>query len=217
MEVNIPTNYNEITIEQLIRWSKAVEENQLEILEHQLVSIFCNVPFKDTVLIPIKDFNEIVSTLQKLFESEPVFIDRFELNGTKYGFIPNLDNLTTAEYIDMDTYFNTDPLRFMAVMYRPIKSKFKNLYEIEEYDGTEKRYLEMAHATASTFLGAKVFFYNLSIELLKHIPTFLQQEMTAEQLITLEKNGGGISVLTQSLEEITSSTRQYMPYQFFSF
>ena len=210
MTITIPQNYNEITIEQMVKWNKAGEENQDTILEYQMVSILCNIPFTEVLHIPLKEFREVLLELNKLFESEPVLIDRFELNGITYGFIPNFDNLTTAEYIDLDTYAETDILRFLAVIYRPIANKFGKLYNIEEYKGTEENYLKMAHAPAMAFLGAKVFFWNLSKELLKHIPNFLEQELTAEQKTLLEQNGVGIAQLTQSLETITSNTMQSM-------
>lgn len=209
MTITIPQNYHEITIEQMVKWNKAVEENHTSILEYQMVSILCNVSFIDVLNIPHKEFKEIIAELVKLFESEPVLIDRFELNGITYGFIPNFDNLTTAEYIDMDTYAETDILRFMAVIYRPIEGTFGKLYNIKEYKGTEENYLKMAHAPAMAFLGAKVFFWNLSKELLKHLPTFLAEEMTAEDRTLLEKNGDGIHQLTQSLEVITSNIQKF--------
>ncbi len=209
MTITIPQNYNEITIEQMVKWNKAVEDNHTSILEYQMVSILCNVSFIDVLNIPHKEFKEIVGELVKLFESEPVLIDRFELNGITYGFIPNFDNLTTAEYIDLDTYAETDILRFMAVIYRPIVSKFGKLYNIEDYNGTEENYLKMAHAPAMAFLGAKVFFWNLSKELLKHLPTFLAEEMTAEEQTHLRTNGVGIQALTQSLEVIISNIPKF--------
>lgn len=213
MTITIPQNYNEITIEQMIRWNKAVEENQTSILEYQMVSILCDISFIDVLNIPHKEFNEIVIELTKLFETEPALIDRFEMNGITYGFIPNFDNLTTAEYIDLDTYAETDILRFLAVAYRPIVNKFGKLYNIEEYKGTEANYLKMAHAPSMAFLGAKVFFWDLSRELLKHLPSFLEQELTTEQQTLLAKNGVGISQLMQSLEGITSNIPKYMSLQ----
>lgn len=217
MTITIPQNYNEITVEQMVKWNKAVEENHTSILEFQMVSILCNVSFIDVLNIPLQQLREVVSELVKLFESEPVLIDRFELNGVTYGFIPNFDNLTTAEYIDLDTYAETDILRFLAVLYRPIESTYGKLYNIQDYKGTEENYLKMAHAPAMAFLGAKVFFWNLSKELLKHLPTFLQGELTAEELTVLEKNGAGISQLTQSLEEITSNIPKYTNLRFSNF
>lgn len=216
MTITIPQNYNEITIEQMIRWNKAVEENQTSILEYQMVSILCDISFIDVLNIPHKEFKEILIELTKLFETEPALIDRFEMNGITYGFIPNFDNLTTAEYIDLDTYAETDILRFLAVAYRPIQNKFGKLYNIEDYKGTEANYLKMAHAPAMAFLGAKVFFWDLSRELLKHLPTFLEQELTTEQQTLLAKNGVGISQLTQSLTEITSNIPKFTNLQSFN-
>jgi len=212
MTITIPQTYNEITTEQMLRYNKAVETN--EILEFQKVSILCNIPLQDVLKIPFNEFSEIVNELNKLFETEPTLIDRFEMKGITYGFIPNFDELSTAEYIDLDTYAGTDPLRFLAVAYRPIKSKFNHLYNIEEYKGTESNYMKMAHAPAMAYLGAMVFFWNLSNELLKHLPRFLERELTAEQSTALQRSGDGIQALMQSLEETISNIPKFTSLQY---
>jgi hypothetical protein len=110
--------------------------------------------------------------------------------------------------IDLHNYIGTDPLKAMMVMYRPIKGKFKTLYNIEEYKGTDGFEI-MNDAPASIFLGAKVFFYNLSNELLSCFPSYIQRITTEEEKIILEKNGVGISQLMQSLKDTCSNIPKY--------
>jgi hypothetical protein len=214
MTINIPTDYSDVTISQLMRWEKALQDNNELLLEFQLVSIFCDIPLTETIKIPQDEFTEIVDIISKLQDTPQPFKRRFTLNGIEYGFIPNLDEMETGEYIDIGTYFDTDPLRLMAVLFRPIKRKQKDLYAIADYKGTEETYMLMANAPASELLGAKVFFWNLATELLKHIPTYLQKNLTTEQAGLLERNGVGIFQLMQSLEAITSNMNEFTNLKF---
>jgi len=132
MTINIPTDYSDVTISQLMRWEKAVEDNNELLLEFQLISIFCDIPLTETIKIPQDQFDEVVDMISKLQENEHQFKRRFTLNGIEYGFIPNLDEMETGEYIDIGTYFDTDPLRLMAVLFRPIINKHKDLYSIDK-------------------------------------------------------------------------------------
>lgn len=217
MTINIPTDYSDVTISQLMKWEKAVEENNELLLDFQLISIFCNIPLTETIKIPQDQFTEVVDMISRIQDNQQTFKRQFTLNGVDYGFIPNLDEMTTGEYIDIGTYFDADPLRLMAVLYRPIKQKHKDLYSIEKYKGTEETYKLMAHAPSSELLGAKVFFWSLATELLKHIPIYLQRNLSKEQEMLLERNGVGTLQLMQSLEVITSNMKPFTNLKFSNF
>jgi len=72
----------------------------------------------------------------------------------------------------------------------------------------------MANAPASELLGAKVFFWSLATELLKHIPIYLQKNLSTEEGTLLERNGVGTSQLMQSLETITSNMKAFTNLKF---
>ena len=213
MRIEVPTDLSQITIGQFLKWKHASENSSEEFLPFLLISIFCNIELNEVIKIPKKQFDEIIFTIGQALEQEPKHELRFTMNGVEYGFIPNIDEIKTGEYIDLDTYINIEPLKAMMVMYRPIKGKFKTLYNIEEYKGTDGFEI-MNDAPASIFLGAKVFFYNLSNELLKCLPSYFNRVTTEEEKTIMEKNGVGISQLMQSLKEITSNTSKYMNYQY---
>ena len=214
MRIEVPTDLSQITIGQFLKWKHASENSSEEFLPFLLISIFCNIELNECIKIPKKQFDEILLTIGQALEQEPKHELRFTMNGIEYGFLPNIDEIKTGEYIDLDTYINTDPLKAMMVMYRPIKGKYgKNLYNIEEYKGTDGFEI-MNDAPASIFLGAKVFFYNLSNELLMCLPNYLQRVTTTEEKMLMDINGVGISQLMQSLEEIISNTPKFMSYQY---
>jgi hypothetical protein len=214
MRIEVPTSLEHITIKQFLKWKHATENSSEEFLPFQLISIFCNIELNEVIKIPLKQFEDIIFTIGKALEETPKHVQRFMMNGVEYGFIPNFDNVSTAEYVDLDTYIDTDVLKAMMVMYRPINQTFgKDLYNIKEYNGTDGFEI-MNDSPASVFLGAKVFFWNLGTELKNYIPRYLERVTTEEEKIILEKNGVGISQLTQLLEGIDLNTNKSMdlPY-----
>ena len=213
MRIEVPTSLNQITIGQFLKWKNAVEKSSEEFLQFQLVSIFCNIDLNEVIKIPLKQFEEIIATIGTALSEQPKHVERFKMNGVEYGFIPNLDSITTAEYIDLDAYIETDVLKAMMVMYRPIENSFGKLYNIKEYSGTDGFDI-MKDAPASVYLGAKVFFWNLSSELLRYLPNYLQREITEAERITLEQNGVGISQLTQSLQTILPNMNLFTNFQY---
>lgn len=119
------------------------------------------------------DFNSIqyLSTyIMTLFPNEEEkFVDKFELEGVRYGFIPSWKKMTFAEYVDLDTLFTKkrnellDYIHIiMAILYRPITHEpDKKEYKIEKYDYEsmqERAELFKKHLDIKYYVGAQFFF-----------------------------------------------------------
>lgn len=219
MKINIPENLNEITIKQFFDFKKCCDTNQDDqYLRLAMVSIFCDVSVEDIKKISSKDFIDISNQLTNVLKETPVHVERFIINGVEFGFIPNLENITAGEYIELDTLFKDEEtyLEQMAVMYRPVVSKHKTLYRIEPFESTEKHKDIMIAAPISAYLGSKVFFCNLLNELLESFQLFLimgGKEVTdlGEVLAT---NGVGINQFIQSLEEVSMNLKKQLNLTF---
>jgi len=134
----------------------------------------------------VVDFENFLNELQLILKQDAKFIQRFTLNGIDYGFVPNLDNIKTKEWVDIDLY-QADPQnihRLLSILYRPVKKQKwyhkllnKDRYEIEEYNGTHNEFLQ---APIEVFLGMMVFFYRLRTELLVTTNTYIQTQVIAE-------------------------------------
>ena len=219
MKINIPENLNEITIKQFFDFKKCCDTNQDDqYLRLAMVSIFCDVSVEDIKKISSKDFIDISNQLTNVLKETPRHLKRFIINGVEFGFIPNLENITAGEYIELDTLFKDEEtyLEQMAVMYRPIVSKHKNLYRIEPFESTEKHKDIMIAAPISAYLGSKVFFCNLLNELLESFQLFLimgGKEVTDLGEV-LAKNGVGINQFIQSLEEVSMNLKKQLNLTF---
>ena len=144
--------------------------------------------------LPINETDNILLRISQVLGEKPNYIQRFELDGVEYGFIPNLDNITTAEWVDIENYQGNqeDADKLVSILYRPIKKSFsffkKNYYSIEEYKGTNDK---LRKAPLEVYLGALVFFYHLGKSLLKHIGTYtkkLTQEERDKLLNIIQSN-----------------------------
>ena len=219
MKINIPESLNEITIKQFFDFKKCCDVSQDDqYLRLAMVSIFCDVSVEDIKKISSKDFIDISNQLTNVLKETPVHVERFIINGIEFGFIPNLENITAGEYIELDTLFKDEEtyLEQMAVMYRPITVTHKNLYNIEPFESTEKHKDIMIAAPISAYLGSKVFFCNLLNELLESFQLFLimgGKEVTdlGEVLAT---NGVGINQFIQSLEEVSMNLKKQLNLTF---
>ena len=133
----------------------------------------------------LKDANrKVLSYLQGLNNKQDSLTQKFEYNGCEYGLIPDFEDLTVAEYIDIDKYQN-DPNnihRLMAIMYRPVTSTWNNKYEIEEYEGTSKYSDRFLDLDINLYHGVLSFFLAISQILLKDIQTSLQKKMKQKNL-----------------------------------
>ena len=162
----------------------------------------------DTILEKIDKYKPTTKrsyliSIVSLLKEQPKFIQRFIHNGKEYGFIPNLDEITAGEYIDLDSFLKDESTynKAISVLYRPILNKRKDLYNIEEYNGSHEDFNTLSLEIA---LGSMLFFWNLSNELLKTMKEYLLQpknQMTLEAV--LAQSGVGINQFIQSLEDVS--------------
>jgi len=191
IEVSIPSTLKEVKLkdyQSLLLIDKPNDED--------LLKCILNINTKELGKIKDKDVDYLINHINKLFEQEHKFIPTFNLNGVAYGFIPNLDEITYGENKDITSYINEwgNMHKAMAVLFRPIKLKKNNKYIIEEYEGSHRYAETMKQMPLDIVLGAMVFFYNLTNELLNYIPSYLEKELVKEQTIgqISQENGEAI-------------------------
>ena len=203
--INVPTELNEITLKQYQKFLKVQDSKQNNtFLQTKMIEIFCNVKMQDALNIKLSDADRISSLISKMFEQKPDLVKSFWLNNVEYGFVPDLDEITLGEYIDLDTYMSEwENIQIaMNVLYRPIKQKLGEKYLIEEYDPDTKD--KLINMPMDAVFGSIIFFYRLGIELSQTMMNYLENEEGNLQVQGLDflKNGDGIQAFTDSLEEI---------------
>ena len=210
MEILVPTKINDITLEEYQKFAAInTEDNDDDFVAFKTIEIFCGLDLSIVSKMPLKDAEDISKEISDVLNQTVSFQRRFELDGVEYGFLPKLDEMTLGEYIDLEEGLKDtkDWHKAAAVMYRPIKKKFKDLYTIEEYTGDSKYHEVMKRAPLGEITQAVVFFYNIVSELLEASKTFLlSKEMERFKTILLKDSSprgmAGLTVFTHLLGEM---------------
>jgi hypothetical protein len=220
LQITVPTSLNEITLDQYQRFVSIMENNpESDFVQQKMIEIFCNVPLKLVPTIPLKEVNEIIALLNEMFNAEYKLKPIFKLGNTNFGFIPNLDEISLGEFSDLDAYFGKwDKMHnAMAVLYRPIVEKYKDKYNIEDYNGSITYCDVMKQMPMDVVMGAMVFFYNLSSELIISSLNYLEKNPQVQAMIdkhNLEQNGDGIHLSMLYLKEMLEDLMKFPNYDY---
>ena len=211
MKVTVPTSLSDIKLSQYQKFIRTTKDSKDDnFVARQMVGIFCNLTDEQVKNIAANSFDDLVNSITSVLIKEPEFKSTFNLDGVDYGFIPNLDEITLGEKVDLDSYYQDLETmdKAMAVLYRPIKIKKRDKYLIEAYTGDSNS----IDPTLDIVFGANFFFLNLMNELLNYIPNFIEKEVAHNQkaLQILEQNGDGIVAFTNSLREMFEDLKKLL-------
>ena len=159
-----------LTIENYVKIYKVKDLFDEEYFLPRLINILTDAPM-DLLLKAERDKIQMLNKpLMDIFPSDkPVFLDRFELDGVQYGFLPSWKKMSFGEFADLDTLMTKKPEEMLdfihiitAIMYRPIvKEISKHKFEIEEYDFNstqERAELFKKKLDVEVSLGGQFFF-----------------------------------------------------------
>ena len=211
IELSVPDALSDITLGQYQKYLKILDqnkddENAAEFINLKTIEIFCNVEFKDVLKIPLGEAEKVLTIINKAFEEKPDIIRHFKLLSVDMGFIPNLERISLGEYIDVENNIVDWQTmhKAMAVLYRPVNFRSKEKYTIAPYEPSDEVSELMKEMPLDVAMSSMVFFYDLGMELLKAIPTYIQKNLTEEQTYllkqTLAQSGVGINQFTHLLE-----------------
>lgn len=212
VDIYVPSSISEIPLCHYQEFLKLqATSNDQEFIAQKMVEIFCGLQLKDVVKLKVTSVNELIVHFTKIFKEKPKFKPTFKIGDVEFGFIPNLENITFGEYVDLENYLSKweDFHKAMAVMYRPITIRKEDKYEIMEYTGAAAFSEGMKFAPMDVAISASVFFWTLGSELLNATLDYLTNELKTNEKefqilaheLNLGKSGGGIVQFTDSLKE----------------
>ncbi len=203
VKLSIPTTLNEITLGQYQEFDKLDLTKEAEV-QSKMIEIFCKVPIEVVRSMKAKDITDICVIINNMFDTEHQLINRFQMNGIDYGFIPDLENMSFGEYVDLDTFIgdNDNLHRAINVLYRPIDLKQGQRYTLKEYNPDTNE--DAKNYPLDAVFGAIVFFYNLGKDLSTVIlnSSSKKNEESLAQFLASQPNGAGTIQSMQSLTEI---------------
>jgi len=199
-DIKIPETLNDIILSDWLKWQAVDKEADEDFVNRRALSIFYGIRADHYNGLKVKDIEHLINSLNKVFEEKPVLKRRFKLNGIEYGLIPNFDNMTFGEFIDLDKYASDkERHKLMSILYRPIKRTSGKRYKIAKYKGSDNALLDMP---LGVMLGCIAFFLTIAEQLLTVILKSTQEENPQEWKEVLAKSGVGMEALTPLPEDM---------------
>lgn len=193
---NLPTAWNEVSIGE---YSKLMIElskegaSEIQLILKSLEALL-GIDVGKLSKVPIKQLKLAYAQLQELTSTMPnIELNRvIEIDGIEYGIIPDFNELTLGEFVDLDNYLqdswhNLDNI--LSILYRPIINRDGNSYIIEQYDlKTFRDRVKIFNNNLSidTAYGALVFFYLIGKKQLDIMQLSLMMEVKSKKKESLE-------------------------------
>jgi hypothetical protein len=184
IKVNIAANAAGVTLVKYIDYQNAVDSIEK-------VHIITGKSTESIKILQMHVIDEIISKFEAALQLSPEGFERkVRLGATELGFIPNLNEMTFGEYIDLDSSCSDlyqdgklngqSALKMMCILYRPIKTKFGKYYDIAPYNTTAiaKYQDDVKQLTLAHVLNVLLFFSSLEIELYNSSLEYLAKEIT---------------------------------------
>jgi|TARA_B100001094_G_scaffold97481_2_gene93525 hypothetical protein len=204
--IKIPENLREITLGQYQKYLKMEKENKDEtFIAQKMIEIFCQTRLDYVMKMRWKDVQDITVDLANMFEADQNLKKQFTMNSTTYGFIPNLDEISFGEFVDLDGCLQDwqEMHKAMQILYRPVEISVRGKYNIKQYDGVLDD--SMKDMPLEYALGAVFFLLSLGKELSAIMMDYLQRGVLKEHTLLkqgLAENGVGIHHFTKQLKEM---------------
>lgn len=189
----LPTSWDEVSIGQYSKLMIAVDKEDSTEIELMVKSLeaLADIPGGLLTKVPIKMLREAYNQLKELTSTVPnkELTRVIEIDGVEYGFIPNWDELSLGEFVDLDNYLqdgfnNLD--KVFAVLYRPVLKRDGIKYIIEDYNLdniVNRRKLFRERMSIDTLYAALVFFCNIGRKLTENTLSFLEEEIKSQNII----------------------------------
>ena len=205
MRIEVPTDLNDITVDQYQRYMAAnVEGADEDFLMFKTIEVFCDVDMKAVSQFPLSQAQDLYSDILLALDQTPTFNPFFTHDGVDYGFMPDMESMSIGEYIDLESGLSDskDLHKAAAVMFRPIKKRKGKYYTIADYKGSNEEGKNAKRFPMGVVSSAVVFFYSIAKELLlvsRHYSRIEQIEKDSKTIaleLNLLRNGAGISPST---------------------
>lgn len=187
----IPADNSQITVKRFVAFHLAKTD-----IEKAMIA--ADAKRKDIEALKLDAILDIIDIFEdSLKVGAPRHEQTFFVNKKRLGFIPDFNELSFKEHVELDTYaqaiFKKDETNFkelpnlLAVMFRPVDKIFGKFYTLREYDSDKvKQYIdEINELTMDRVNGALVFFstienelLNNSLESLEELTTTMKMELT---------------------------------------
>ena len=198
MELKLPHRWSDLSLGELQVMMTA--DNPLE-----KISICSGYSVEKLRAMPQKLIEAASAHLDNLLTQETARHEKVvEMDGKRFGFIPNWDEFTAGEWIDMENHledFWANAHKITALLYREVTYELGDKYEIKKYTAKEDASI-FEEMPADLISGMLLFFWTSRNQLLHDMQFSLLE--VADKAIQSAKNGDGIISSTPSQGKTSS-------------
>tara|TARA_R110000803_G_scaffold144922_3_gene210744 strand:- start:3 stop:674 length:672 start_codon:yes stop_codon:yes gene_type:complete len=212
MKITLPDDYSEVTVGQFQSLYKLYEkEEDAYVAQRRCIELLANL---EEGALQHASWESIESASAKInwLISEPdpftlklPLVNTFELQGKRYGFIPDWSKLTVGEYADLETLCRDGMFSVLekvcACLFREIVEEVGDQYTIRPYTLDKRRHRTMLSLPMNIAVGAIVFFCHIEEELISTTQRY-SREMEKGQEMDSIPNGDGSEFSTNWLKAI---------------
>ena len=211
MELRLPHRWSDLTLGEL--QVMMTSENQLE-----RISICTGQSVEKLRTMPQKLIEAATAHLDQLLTQETARFEKVvQMDGKRFGFVPDWDAFTAGEWIDLENYledFWKNAHKVMSVLFREVTYELGEKYEVKKYTAKEDASI-FEEMPADLVSGTLLFFWTTRNELLLDMKSSLLE--VAEAAIQSAKNGGGITSSTSSQAKTSSRWTKLRSYLYKSY
>lgn len=198
MELRLPHRWSDLTLGEL--QVMMTSENQLE-----RISICTGQSVDKLRTMPQKLIEAAGAHIDNLLTQETARFEKVvQMDGKRFGFVPDWDAFTAGEWIDLENYledFWKNAHKVMSVLFREVTYELGEKYEVKKYTAKEDASI-FEEMPADLVSGTLLFFWTTRNELLLDMKSSLLE--VAEAAIQSAKSGGGITSSTPSQAKTSS-------------
>ena len=215
MKVTVPTSLADIKLYQYQEYLEAIKQSENEkdgelFLAIKSMEIFCGVSESEMMLMNYDIVTTIVERIKQILLQEPKRVEFFKIGNIKFGWLPKLDDMTYGEFIDLNGNISEwdTIIVSMGVLYRPVTKEFRGKYLVEDYKG-DSYHDALKHMLMDAVVGAMVFFWNLGLDCLTYMTTYLEEQkmkMSLPNQQNLVEDGIGMQ---QSMNLLEATLRSF--------
>lgn len=192
--INIPKSWSDVKVGTWQELNLIESDNDIT-KKIQQVSILTDCDEAEIRQLPIRQWQELNQQLDLIQRPMSKIIKtKIEVDGKKYGIIPDFNFLTTGEFLDAENW-KDKPIEnlhlYLALIYRPIVKENGEEYQIEPHksDGFMRRAeLFRDHLTIDEIYSAVLFFSALGLNCMQVIADYLEEEPMSQQEMIVKMN-----------------------------
>lgn len=211
LTLTIPTDWNGIPLKKYLNLQKELtnySDNE-EAMTAIMLQELCGLDAKYLSGLAVNDFLMLKNELNQFISKvDHELVPIVEWKGVKYGFEPNLSQMSYGAYLDISKFdslaIDDNWAKVMNILYRPIIEQKGEMYTTQPYIAGIDNTKEILQWGMDIHFGALFFFLHLSTDLVTSIPNYLKEEDNHPHSMQILQKSGEVTKQLLSSRGMTS-------------